>query len=231
MFAFRKGWPRAILPPSPRIAYNATVARAMWRAIADSIGREMAASGQRHADEHPTKAQLTMSESPRIVPLTDDLRPWAAQVLTDAWGSAEMVSLERRYQADQLPGFVALAGESEPAGLLTFAIEGDACEIITLNSLRAGIGVGSALIQAAAEVARAEGCRRLWLMTTNDNLSALGFYQRRGLRLVAVRPGAVDAARQLKPEMPLIGSNGIPLRDEIELELPLDERSSNHGEH
>jgi hypothetical protein len=61
----------------------------------------------------------------------------------------------------------------------------------------------------------------LWLITNNDNLPALGFFQKRGLSLVAVYRNAVDVARRLKPEIPLVGKNGIPLRDEIELEMVL----------
>jgi DNA-3-methyladenine glycosylase I len=171
-----------------------------------------------------------MPEAPRVEALTDERRSWATRVLTDAWGSPVMVSPARTHQADRLPAFVAVVGD-ELVGLLTYAIEGDACEVVTLNSLREGIGAGSALIHAATTAARAAGCRRLWLLTTNDNLHALGFYQRRGLRLVALRAGAVDAARQFKPEMPVIGLNGIPLRDEIELELVLKERMDDDAKH
>jgi len=64
-------------------------------------------------------------------------------------------------------------------------------------------------------------CRRLWLITTNDNLRALGFYQKRGMTLVAVYRNAMEAARRLKPQIPMIGQNGIPLKDEIELEMVL----------
>ncbi|MGH3646211.1 MAG: GNAT family N-acetyltransferase [Micromonosporaceae bacterium] len=80
-------------------------------------------------------------------------------------------------------------------------------------------GVGSALLAAAVGLAREAGLTRIWLVTTNDNLDALRFCQRRGLRLIAVAPGAVDAARALKPEIPLTGAYGIPLRDELTLEL------------
>lgn len=59
-----------------------------------------------------------------------------------------------------------------------------------------------------ANTARQCGCRRLWLITTNDNL-------------VAVHPNALKAARKIKPQIPLIGNWRIPLRDEIELELAL----------
>jgi hypothetical protein len=61
----------------------------------------------------------------------------------------------------------------------------------------------------------------VWLTTTNDNLDALRFYQRRGFRISAVRPRAVERARAtLKPEIPEVGAYGIPVRDEIDLELP-----------
>jgi hypothetical protein len=58
--------------------------------------------------------------------------------------------------------------------------------------------------------------------TTNDNLNALRFYQKRGFVLVSVHRNAVIKSRQLKPEIPLTGNDGIPLRDEIELEMLLE---------
>jgi GNAT superfamily N-acetyltransferase len=101
----------------------------------------------------------------------------------------------------------------------TYVIGGDACEVLTLHADERRRGFGTALIEAAAEVARAAGCSRLWLITTNDNLDALRFYQRRGFRLAALHAGAVDESRaRLKPEIPPIGDHGIPIRDELELE-------------
>jgi ribosomal protein S18 acetylase RimI-like enzyme len=79
--------------------------------------------------------------------------------------------------------------------------------------------VGSALIAEVEQIARRAGCTRLWLITTNDNVDALRFYQRRGFRLAALRPGAVDDSRtRLKPEIPDVGDHDIPIRDELELE-------------
>jgi hypothetical protein len=73
----------------------------------------------------------------------------------------------------------------------------------------------------AGQLARRQGCARLWVITTNDNVDALRFYQRRGFCLVEVHRGAVDRSRvTLKPEIPAAGACGIPLRDEIELERP-----------
>ena len=75
------------------------------------------------------------------------------------------------------------------------------------------------MIEAVWLLARRQGCTRLWVITTNDNVDALRFYQRRGFRLVRVHRGAVDRSRaSLKPEIPPVGAYGIPLRDEIELD-------------
>lgn len=93
---------------------------------------------------------------------------------------------------------------------------------MTISSTRPGIGIGTRLIKAVTQAAQEAGCKRIWLITTNDNLDALRFYQKRGFRLVAVHRHAVDAARQLKPAIPLISNDHIPLHDEIELEMLLE---------
>jgi hypothetical protein len=66
-----------------------------------------------------------------------------------------------------------------------------------------------------------EGVRELWLTATNDNLDALRFHQRRGFRLVAVRAGAMEEARRLKPSIPLVGEFGIGIRDHLRLLRPM----------
>lgn len=110
-------------------------------------------------------------------------------------------------------------------GLATYRIDGAACELMSLDSLREGRGVGSALVDAVIGLASSVGCARLTLVTTNDNLNALRFYQKRGFRLRALCPGAVDAARrELKPAILLQGENDIPIRDEIELEMEIEQR-------
>lgn len=150
--------------------------------------------------------------------LTADDRPWLERQLTALWGSTEVVSRGLVHDAASLPGFVCVAVD-EIVGLATYAIRGEQCELVTLDAFTEGRGVGSLLLQAVIDAARARGCHRLWLITSNDNLHALGFYQRRGLRLVAVYPGAIDEARRLKPQIPLVGNGGIPIHDELELEI------------
>ncbi|MCH7786707.1 MAG: hypothetical protein IIC22_04260 [Chloroflexi bacterium] len=62
---------------------------------------------------------------------------------------------------------------------------------------------------------------QLWVITTNDNLNALRFYQMWGMTIAALRPNALEESRKLKPEIPMTGIDNIPLHDEIELELAL----------
>lgn len=119
-----------------------------------------------------------------------------------------------------LPGFAA-EREGEIIGLVTYSLYAHDCEIVTLDSLQENIGVGTALIEAVENVARQQGASRLWLVATNDNLRALGFYQRRGFRIARVHHGAVEQARAFKPNIPKIAENLIPIVDEIELEKRL----------
>ena len=137
------------------------------------------------------------------------------------WGGEEMVSRGTVYRPEQLEGFVVEDGE-DWIGLLTFFIQDRECEVTSLDSLREGQGIGSALIGKVMEEARGRGCRRLFLITTNDNLNALGFYQRRGFEIVTVYRGALNESRKIKPSIPPVGMNNIPLRDEIELEIKLN---------
>ncbi len=145
---------------------------------------------------------------------------WIRDVLCEYWGSPAVVSRGRLFQADKLPSFIA-TDESERIGLVTYSISGTECEIVTLNSIRENQGVGTALMKAVESVAREAGCASIRLVTTNDNLKALHFYQRRGYVLVALHRDAVTRSRALKPEIPTTGNDDIPIRDEIELELIL----------
>jgi ribosomal protein S18 acetylase RimI-like enzyme len=156
----------------------------------------------------------------RIRPSNKGDRDWTARFLEEHWHSTKVVTRGRIHYTDELPGFVAVQ-EDEPVGLVAYRIEGDECEIVTMNSMVQGVGIGSALLGAVKDIAATAKCKRLWLITTNDNVAALRFYQKRGFSLVAVHRNALEQSRRLKPEIPLVGINGIPLRDEIELELVL----------
>ena len=143
-----------------------------------------------------------------------------ADVVRERWGALEVVSRGRVHDPSALSGFAVHAG-ADLVGLATYRIDGTECELVTLDALAEGVGVGTSLVEAVAAAARRSGCTRLWLITTNDNLRALRFYQRRGFELAALHRGAIESSRRLKPAIPETGLHGIPLRDELELERPL----------
>ncbi len=158
------------------------------------------------------------------MPLT--VRPIAAHDLDEIraeldthWHSNEIWSLGRCHQADALPGFIAEI-DGAFAGLVTINLDPGAwqCEVITLSSRSPQHGVGGALLAAAEEFARAHDCGRIYLTTTNDNTHAIRFYQRRGWQFAALHKGIVDRVRKVIPEIPLLGFDGIQVRDEIEFE-------------
>ncbi len=151
-------------------------------------------------------------------PLTKEDGPMVTNFMQDQWGSNRVVSKGRVLYPAQLEGFAAVRDE-KVVGLVTYRVDDDECEVVTINSLTEGTGIGSTLLNAVKDEAVQAHCKRLWLITTNDNLSALRFYQKWGLKITAVYPNALERSRRLKPEIPLLGKEGIPLRDEIELEM------------
>jgi len=166
-----------------------------------------------------------MLESPqdeshfRIIPVGED-REEVKRYLRHHWGSHMIVTRRRVHDASALLGYVALLGE-DIVGLLTFNLEAEKCEIVSLNSSIQGVGIGTALLKAVEMHAIEQNCTRLWLITTNDNQPAQRFYQKRGFTIVAIHHNAIKESRKLKPEIPLFGVDGIPIRDEIELALDL----------
>lgn len=186
-----------------------------------------------------------------IRPLTTNDRNWVADFLDTHWHSTKIVALGEVYYGHLMPGFAVFPGSPEdetdangetnhkakskekettkekkkpqkPIGLVTFRIdeEGD-CHVLTMDSLDPKKGIGTALLNAVRTAAMEAGCKRLWLVTTNDNMQALRFYQRRGFVLVALHVDSLANARRLKPQIPLIGIDNIPLRDELVLESPI----------
>ena len=101
-------------------------------------------------------------------------------------------------------------------------LDGEACEIVSIDALDEGEGIGTQLLEAVVSAAREARCRRVQLLTTNNNLRALAFYQKRGFRLVGLVPGAIDEERKRKPSISEVDSAGLPIRDELHLELPLE---------
>jgi ribosomal protein S18 acetylase RimI-like enzyme len=159
-----------------------------------------------------------------VRPLTESDRAWAVQVEAESWSTPVVARLGELVDPTRLPGFIAIL-DGQRAGLASYAVRGDECELVTIRSLREGRGVGRALLDAVRDAAVEAGCTRLWLITTNDNLRALELYQRWGMEIVAFHRHAVtEARRHLKPSIPERGAHGIPIAHELELALQLQPR-------
>jgi N-acetylglutamate synthase-like GNAT family acetyltransferase len=137
------------------------------------------------------------------------------------WGSDFIISGSERLYGKDLPGFV-IFDNNEIIGLLTYNIKNKECEIVTLDSLIGNSGIGTALVDSMIIKAKNMGASRLWLMTTNDNINAIRFYQRRGFVFKGININAIQKSRDLGQIIPQKGYFGIPVRDEIELEYPLN---------
>jgi phosphinothricin acetyltransferase len=171
-----------------------------------------------------TVVERVLGDAPAVAvgPLEDEHRAWADALVDTHWGRMIVRLGEVIDDITPYPTLVATL-DGEPVGALIYGVRGPDCEVMSLISEREGHGVARALLDAARERARAAGCRRMWLITTNDNLRALQLYQRWGFDIVALNRGAVDESRRtVKPSIPPRAGNGIRIAHELELELRLD---------
>lgn len=160
--------------------------------------------------------------------MTLDVRDFAADDQRWAWrliaghqgGDHRVARLGELLDPIEQEGIVAEL-DGRPVALLTVHESERGLEVLTLHSEVCGAGAGSRLLETALRVAEASHAPRLWLVTTNDNLDAIGWCLRRGMSVARVHAGAVDADRAaLKPDIPPVNpDNGIPIRDLVELEL------------
>jgi ribosomal protein S18 acetylase RimI-like enzyme len=152
--------------------------------------------------------------------ITEADREWVLKTIR-SWGADFIVSRGRKIFAAELPGLCAEDEDGNIVGLLTYEIVNDQCEVVTLDAFEKFAGIGTELMKRVVETARAQACKRLWLITTNDNTDAIRFYQKRGMIISAIHVDAIAHSRTLKPTIPEFGSHGIPVRDEIEFEMRL----------
>jgi len=143
-----------------------------------------------------------------------------ASFISDIWGSPMSVSKGRIFNTSELPGYICKR-DNKIIGLLTYNIDKEGCEIVTLNSEINNHGLATHLIKKVIEKAKKNGCKRVWLITTNDNTHALRFYQKRGFEWIGFYKNSMDDSRKLKPEIALFGDDEIPIKHEIEFELKL----------
>ena len=146
------------------------------------------------------------------------LRDKVQSIIDESWGAPHMVVNGKLWDTRTMPGYAAVGG-GEVLGYALYEFHDGFCEIMALESVAQNIGVSTALIERVKQTAKSNHVSKIILATTNDNTHAIRFYQRRGFTVREVRLGVMEAARQLKPSIPLIGEDGIPLRDEIEFEI------------
>lgn len=145
------------------------------------------------------------------------------ELMDKYWGGEPLVVRAQKYYPSNLEGIFALK-KDEIIGFLFFDVQDESCEIVVFEVFKKFQGIGTKMLEKLKGIANDKGCNRIFLMTNNDNLDALRFYQRRGFHICAIHVDSVKESRKLKPGIPMIGEHGIPLRDEIDLELLLNER-------
>ena len=153
----------------------------------------------------------------KIEKISNETRDLVNQFFIDNWFSTDMCVRGKIIDGTQLDGFL-LQEENKIIGLVTYTFWGDVCEIVSLDSKKENIGIGSTLLKEVERVAIDNNCKKMRLITTNDSMRALQFYQKRGYCLTKLYPNAMEEVRRVKPNVPELGDNDIPLRDEIELE-------------
>jgi len=156
-----------------------------------------------------------------IVTLNKDYIEEVECIAASSWGGIQVAVHRELFDLRELPCYIAISSEQELLGYCYYRFSDNECEIMALESIKPNCGVGSSLIKVVIDRATDEKCRRVYLSTTNDNAHAFRFYQRRGFTMSAVRLNALEYLRKLKPTIPLLGEDDIPLLHEIEFELVL----------
>ncbi len=152
--------------------------------------------------------------------INEEYRDTVNRILEEEWHCPPSVSRGKVIDTTILPGFLYIDND-EVKGVVTYNIENEECEIITLNSFEENKGIGTMLINGVLDIAQKSKCRRLWLITTNDDINAIRFYQRKGFDLKAAHINAMELSRKLKPSIPLVGMDNIPIKHELEFEIVL----------
>jgi ribosomal protein S18 acetylase RimI-like enzyme len=161
-----------------------------------------------------------MQDVYHVRPVQNSDTEWVTSTITTEWGSSNIVTHGEIHKALNASGYIVFKAE-KPVGLITYEIKGNRCEILSLNSFEEKKGIGMALVQKVIETARNNHCSDVFLITTNDNEYAQQFYKNRGFSVSVIRKNVMEASRKLKPEIPLVGINGIPITDEIEMDYVL----------
>lgn len=160
-----------------------------------------------------------------VRPSTQTDIPWMTEIFRNYWEGDYIVSRGKKHGVKDLSGCIALI-QDKKVGLLTYQEDGESFELVSLNSVEEGKGVGTALINALITHAKEMKKQRIWLVTTNNNQSAMRFYEHRGFHKVREYKNAVAESRKIKPSIPLVDESGVPIQDEIEYAYVLTDNAA-----
>lgn len=159
------------------------------------------------------------------IEISDKNRKIVNDFIINQWYSTKIIVRGKEIDISTADG-IMVEENDEIKGLVTYILNHEICEIMSLDSIDESRGIGTTLVNKVIDIAREHGCKKIVLITTNDNINAIRFYQKRGLDMVQIYHNALDISRKLKPEIPLIGDNNIPLKHEIEFEMILSEKEN-----
>lgn len=150
---------------------------------------------------------------------TDADRARVVALFVTDFGRSKFIAFGEEFQAETVPTIVAEM-DGDLAGALAYRLQQGMLQIVALatDPEWQRSGVGGQLVDHAERVALEAGATHVAVATTNDNLPALYFYQRRGYRLTEV---AVDAIASANEGATIVGFAGIVIRDEFHLVKPL----------
>jgi ribosomal protein S18 acetylase RimI-like enzyme len=131
----------------------------------------------------------------------DDVdRPWLRELVASMWGLPVVTSVRAYEDPERLDGVIAEV-DGEPVGAVTFHVDGPEWEVVTVNAMRSGVGAGRAMLEGLRRRAEAAGASRVWLITTDTNDGAIGFYEHLGMRRVRLHRRFIDVVRAAKPDV------------------------------
>lgn len=155
-----------------------------------------------------------------IVKLDEKFRKEVNHLIKENWAGPVIVTKGIAHDTSNSKGFVSVENQTI-TGYILYEFQASKCEILVLESKNQNRGIGTALIEMVKSVAKENNCTRIWLITTNDNIHAIRYYQTHGFDLEAVHINAIKKSRELKPSIPLIGDNDIPIKHELEFSITI----------
>lgn len=157
-----------------------------------------------------------------IVALADEDRSWANDLIMSRHAGDIIYTRGSATDSKLAEGFVAKR-DGKAAGVLLYVLGWSDTQILTLEMEAPDDEVARALVERAVKLAKDEDSKAISVTLWNDNIDAMRYFQLAGFRLSSVKKGAVTDARRKNPAIPKVGKHSIPLLDEIELKLSLNE--------